>query len=256
MLTENGYNGVFLGRSLFSVASDTGGAKNVFVKLQGEKNNIVYPTFGGRVMNPFKGAAKFFAGDLAEFRTDEKGLNPEYYLLKTYKVKSIGDVGGKQVLKLYYDRYSHIPFAGDFLMKAPEKIGGNGAASQVLSVSKYNDGGTRIWEVILADKNLTSLSDGDILVEADKAHASDANMLVKNINSVAGCDYDFLYSPVADPSEDDEFEKARYHIALQLGGLMWKDRMSPIPECVEVFNQANVNGWFEVNYKFPPALLK
>lgn len=252
MLTENGYNGVFLGRSLFSVASDTGGAKNVFVKLQGEKNNIVYPTFGGRVMNPFKGAAKFFAGDLAEFRTDEKGLNPEYYLLKTYKVKELSGT----TLKLYYSRYSHIPFVGDFLMKAPAKIGGTGGASTVVSVTKYNEVDTRIWEVQLSDANIGSLSDGDILVEADKAHASAANMIVKNINSVAGCDYDFLYSPVADPSEDDEFEKARYHIALQLGGLMWKDRMSPIPECVEVFNQANVNGWFEVNYKFPPALLK
>lgn len=252
MLTENGYNGVFLGRSLFSVASDTGGAKNVFVKLQGEKNNIVYPTFGGRVMNPFKGAAKIFAGDLAEFRTDEKGLNPEYYLLKTYKVKELSGT----TLKLYYSRYSHIPFAGDFLMKAPATIGGQGGASTVVSVTKRNDGDTRIWEVQLSDANIGSLSDGDILVEADKNHASTANMLVKNINSVAGCDYDFLYSPVADTSEDDEFEKARYHIALQLGGLMWKDRMSPIPECVEVFNQANVNGWFEVNYKFPPALLK
>ena len=252
MLTENGYNGVFLGRSLFQAKGDTGGAKNVFVKLQGEKNDIVYPTFGGRVMNPFKGAAKIFAGDLAEFRTDENGLNPQYYLLKVYKVKELSGT----TLKLYYDRYAHIPFVGDFLMKAPAKIGGTGGASTVVSVTKKNDGDTLIWEVQLSDANIGTLSDGDILVEADKNHASTANMLVKNINSVAGCDYDFLYSPVADPSEDDEFEKTRYHIALQLGGRMWKNRMSPIPECVEVFNQANVPGWFEVSYKFPPALLK
>lgn len=250
MLTENGYNGVFFGRSLFQAKGDTGGAKHVFVKLQGEKNNIVYPTFGGRVKNPFKGAAKFFAGDLAEFRTDADGLNPEYYLLKVYKVKSQSGT----TVKLYRDRYTHIPFAGDILMKAPAAIGGTGTAGAVTAVTKGNDGANDTWDLTV-DANLTGLTDGDILVEADKVGAS-AKMLVKNINSVAGCDYDFLYSPVADPSEDDEFGDVRYNVALQLGGLMWKNRMSPIPECVEVFNQANVNGWFEVNYKFPPALLK
>ena len=250
MLTENGYNGVFFGRSLFQAKGDTGGAKHVFVKLQGEKNNIVYPTFGGRVKNPFKGAAKFFAGDLAEFRTDADGLNPEYYLLKVYKVKSQSGT----TVKLYRDRYTHIPFAGDILMKAPDAIGGTGTAGAVTAVTKGNDGVNDIWDLTV-DSNLTGLVDGDILVEADKTGSS-AKMLVKNINSVAGCDYDFLYSPAAAADEDDEFGDVRYNVALQLGGLMWKNRMSPIPECVEVFNQANVEGWFEVNYKFPLALLK
>lgn len=250
MLTENGYNGVFFGRSLFQAKGDTGGAKNVFVKLQGEKNNIVYPTFGGRVKNPFKGAAKFFAGDLAEFRTDANGLNPEYYLLKVYKVKSQSGT----TVKLYRDRYTHIPFAGDILMKAPDAIGGTGTAGAVTAVTKGNDGVNDTWDLTV-DSNLTGLVDGDILVEADKVGSS-AKMLVQNINSVAGCDYDCLYSPAAAADEDDEFGDVRYNVALQLGGLMWKNRMSPIPECVEVFNQANVNGWFEVNYKFPPALLK
>lgn len=250
MLTENGYYGVFTGRSLFQAKGDTGGAKNVFVKLQGEKNNIVYPTFGGRVMNPFKGAAKFFAGDLAEFRTDANGLNPVYYLLKVYKVKSQSGT----TVKLYRDRYTHIPFAGDILMKAPAAIGGAGTAGAVTAVAKGNDGANDTWDLTV-DSNLTGLTDGDILVEADKVGAS-AKMLVQNINSVAGCDYDFLYSPAAAGDDDDEFGDVRYNVALQLGGLMWKNRMSPVPECVEVFNQANVNGWFEVSYKFPVGLNK
>lgn len=248
MLTENGYNGVFLGRSLFQAKGDTGGAKHVFVKLQGEKNQIVYPTFGGRVMNPFKGAAKFFAGDLAEFRTDENGLNPSYYLLKVYKVKSASST----TINLYRDRYTHIPFVGDILMVAPDAIGGTGTAVTVTAVSKGNDGANDTW-VLTTDTAISGASDGTILVEADKTGAS-AKMLVQNINSVAGCDYDFLYSPAADPTEDDEFGDVRYNIALQLGGLMWKSKMSPIPACVEVFNQANVNGWFEVSYKFPVGL--
>lgn len=248
MLTENGYNGVFLGRSLFQAKGDTGGAKHVFVKLQGEKNHIVYPTFGGRVMNPFKGAAKFFAGDLAEFRTDENGLNPSYYLLKVYKVKSQSGT----TVNLYRDRYTHIPFAGDILMKAPATIGGTGTAGAVTAVAKGNDGATDTW-VLTVDSNLTGLTDGDILVEGTQVGAS-AKMLVENINSVAGCDYDFLYSPVAATDDDDKFGDVRYNVALQLGGLMWKSKMSPIPACVEVFNQANVNGWFEVSYKFPVGL--
>ena len=250
MLTENGYNGVFLGRSLFQAKGDTGGAKHVFVKVQGEKNNIVYPTFGGRVMNPFKGAAKFFAGDLAEFRTDADGLNPSYYLLKVYKVKSQSGT----TVNLYRDRYTHIPFAGDILMKAPAAIGGTGTAGAVTAVSKGNDGTTDTW-VLTVDSNLTGLVDGDILVEGTQVGSS-AKMLVENINSVAGCDYDFLYSPVAATDDDDEFGDVRYNVALQLGGLMWKNRMSPIPACVEVFNQANVNGRFEVSYKFPVGLNK
>ena len=249
MLTENGYNGVFLGRSLFQAKGDTGGAKHVFVKLQGEKNNIVYPTFGGRVMNPFKGAAKIFAGDLAEFRTDADGLNPQYYILKVYKVKSVSDT----TVNLYRDRYTHIPFVGDILMVAPDTIGGTGTAVTVTAVKKGNDGANDTW-VLTTDTALTA-TDGDVLVEADKTGAS-AKMLVKNINSVAGCDYDFLYSPVASTDDDDEFGEARYNVALQLGGLMWKSKMSPIPPCVEIFNQANVNGWFEVNYKFPIGLNK
>ena len=246
MLTENGYNGVFLGRALFQANGDTGGAKHVFVKWQGNKDDLVFPTFGGRVMNPFKGAAKLFAGDLMEYRPDEDGLNPEIYLLKTYKVKSISG----SVLKLYYSRYSHIPFVGDVLMKAPDEIGGTGGASTVTAVYKYNEGDTRIWEVRLSDTNIGSLSDGDILVEADEAGAS-ANMVVKNINAVAACDYDFLYSPVADPADDDdEFGKARYFLTPAVAGTMYKKKMSPYPECVEVFNLSNYNGQFHLDGRY------
>ena len=138
-------------------------------------------------------------------------------------------------------------------MVAPDTIGGTGTAVTVTAVKKGNDGTNDTW-ILTTDTALTA-TDGDVLVEADKTGAS-AKMLVKNINSVAGCDYDFLYSPVAPTDDDDEFGEARYNVALQLGGLMWKDRMSPIPECVEVFNQANVNGWFEVNYRFPIGLNK
>lgn len=248
MLTENGYNGYFAGRALFQANGDTGGAKHVFVKLQGVKNELVFPTFGGFVKNPFKGAAKLFAGDLMEYRTDENGLNPEIYLLKVYKVKSASGTS----VKLYRDRYTHIPFIGDILMKAPDAIGGTGSAVTVTAVSKGNDSGQDTWDLTVSEA-LTA-TDNDILVEADKT-GSGAKMLVQNINAVASCDYDFLYSPVANPvDDDDEFGKARYLLTPALGGLMYKSKMSPVPACCEVFNQANVNGWFEVSYKLPVAV--
>lgn len=249
MLTENGYNGFFAGRALFQAKGDTGGAKHVFVKLQGVKNELVFPTFGGRVMNPFKGAAKLFAGDLMEYRTDENGENPTIYLLKVYKVKSQSGT----TVKLYRDRYTHIPFAGDILMKAPATIGGTGTAGLVSAVVKGNDGVNDTWDLTV-DANLTGLTDGDILVEATEVGAS-GKMVVENINAVAACDYDFLYSPVA-PTEDDddEFGQARYYLTPALGGLMYKSKMSPVPACCDVFNQANVNGWFEVSYKLPVAV--
>lgn len=248
MLTENGYNGYFAGRALFQANGDTGGAKHVFVKLQGVKNELVFPTFGGRVMNPFKGAAKLFAGDLMEYRTDADGLNPEIYLLKVYKVKSTSGT----TVTLYRDRYTHIPFVGDILMVAPATIGGTGTAVTVTAVSKGNDGTDDTW-VLTTDSALTASKD-NILVEADKTGAS-AKMLVQNINAVASCDYDFLYNPIADPADDDdEFGKVRYFLTPALGGLMYKSKMSPVPACCEVFNQANVNGWFEVSYKLPVAV--
>lgn len=248
MLTENGYNGFFAGRALFQARGDTGGAKHVFVKIQGEKNELVFPTFGGRVMNPFKGAAKLFAGDLMEYRTDEKGLNPTIYLLKVYKVKNASGTS----VKLYRDRYTHIPFVGDILMIAPAKIGGTGTAVTVTAVSKGSDGGNDTWNLTV-DSALEA-SDGDVLVEADKTGA-EAKMLVQNINAFAPCDYDFLYTPSAASNDDDEFDKVRYLLTPAIGGaVMYKEQMSPIPDCCEVFNQANVNGWFSVSYRFPVAL--
>ena len=81
-------NGYFGGRSLVQKKGSKGGARNVFVKLDDIKDDLVFPTFGGQVMNPFPGAAKIYAGDLMEFRTEEDGLKGKVYILKTYEVVS------------------------------------------------------------------------------------------------------------------------------------------------------------------------
>lgn len=235
--------GVFLGRTLVQQRGEIGGARSVFVKLQGNKNELVFPTFGGRIMNPFKGQAKIYAGDLIEFRTDENGVNPELYILKTYKVKSQTTT----TIKIYRDGYKHIPFVGDILMKAPDDISAaNGNSATVTAVSKATDGSDAVW-VLTVDTAIT-LAANDILVESKAKATGTAKMLVKNINAVAPCDYDFVYSSVADPADDnDEFDAARYYMTPALGGTMYKSKMSPIPACCEAFNLANVNGWFTID---------
>ena len=80
--------GVFRGTQLIQKRGTIGGFKNVFVALQGFKNELIFPTFGAAIANPFRGAAKLFAGDLAEYRTDSNGKNPKYYILKTFKAVS------------------------------------------------------------------------------------------------------------------------------------------------------------------------
>lgn len=235
--------GVFFGRTLVQQRGEIGGARSVFVKLQGNKNELVFPTFGGRVMNPFKGQAKIYAGDLIEYRTDENGVKPEIYLLKTYKVFSQSST----TIKLYRDGYKHIPFVGDIIMKAPDDITAKtGNSATVTAVRKGTDTNQDVWEVTV-DTALTLTKD-DILVEAKAAATGTAEMLVQNINAVAPCDYDFVYSSVADPTDDDdEFDAARYFMTPALGGTMYKSKMSPIPACCEVFNLANVNGWFTID---------
>lgn len=222
-------NGVLFGRTLIQQRGELGGARAVFVKLQGVKNELVFPTFGGQLKNPFKGVAKIYAGDLFEFRTDEKGVNPELYILKTYKVKSVSG----STVTLYKDGYKHIPFVGDKLGVAPEEIGGEMTSATVTAVKSE----ANTWVLTVSDT--ISASDGDILVEADAS----GKMLVKAINAVAPCDYDFVYNPAAD---EDDYEGARYHIAPALGGLMYIHKMSPLPECVLALNKCNINGWFKV----------
>lgn len=236
------YTGYFMGRTLAQVRGRIGGARSVFVKLQGVKNELVYPPFGGQIQNPFPGIAKIFAGDLMEYRLDEKGENPKIYLLKTYKVQNMDGT----TVHIYRDGYSHIPFVGDVLMKAPDTIGGTGAAYTVQSVEATTNGGHDTWKLTF-NTQLDSCSDGDVLVEAEGENAT-GKMLVKAINAVAANDYDFLVSPVAKVSgnNDTDFDNARYYMTPALGGLMYISKMSAMPKCVLALNKCNVNGWFQV----------
>lgn len=228
----------FPGRTLVSQTSEFGGARNVFVKLQGMKNELVFPPLGGQIKNPFKGAAKLYAGDLMEYRTDENGAKAEIYILKTYKVVSADST----TLTIVRDGYSHIPFVGDKLGKAPATIGGAVTGAQTITAVKATEkAGQKVWELTMGAA-FTAAKD-DILVEVDDSN----KMMVKEINAVAPCDYDFCYNPAAaSTNADTEFEAARYFVTPALGGLMYTKRMSALPACVLAKNESKVNGWFKI----------
>lgn len=230
--------GVAYARVQLSASGDIGGQRAVFVDISGQKNDLVAPTFGATWMNPFKGFSKIYAGDLFEFRTDDKGEHPEAYLLKTFKVKEKSTT----TVKIYRDGYSHVPFVGDVLMKAPDKIGGQNKAYTVQSVTEGTDGGKDIWTVVF-NTELDELSDGDILVEAESENAS-GTMLVKNISAVAPCDYDFVYYPMTNNYK--EVSKVRVNITPMLHSTMYIHKMSPMPKCVLDLNKSRINGWYEV----------
>ena len=228
------YVGVFRGRKTIQRSATVGGARSVFVKLQGNKNELVYPTFGGYIKNAPKGAPfKFFAGDLVEYRTDENGVNPEIYILKTYLVESVSG----SVVNIVKDGYKHTPFVGDKIAVAPETIGGEVTAATINKVEVTKVGSVDVWACTVS--SAISASKGDVLVEAD----DEGNMLVKKINAVCPTDLD-MFDAAA--TGDEDFDGARYSYTPALGGIMYINRMSPIPACVKKENKSNITGWFQV----------
>lgn len=225
--------GAFRGRKLIQRRGEVGGAKSVFVKLQGIKNELVYPTFGGQIKNPFKGAAKMFAGDLCEYRTNDKGVKPEIYILKTYLVESVSGY----VVNIVKDGYKHIPFVGDKIGVAPEEIGGAVTAVTINSINVAKVGDVDVWACTCSAT--LDAEKGDVLVEAD----AEGKMLVKAINGVFDADADMLDAPA---TGDDDFDGARYMYTPALGGIMYTHKMSPMPKCVLDLNIAKINGWFQV----------
>jgi hypothetical protein len=233
-MTNEIYAGVFRGRKLVQTSGEIGGARSVFVKVKGIKNELVYPTFGGKIMNAPKGTGfKFYAGDLFEFRTNADGVRPEVYLLKTYLVKSVSG----NTVNIVNDGYKHKPFVGDKLGVAPEEIGGKMTAATITKVENAKVGDVKVWACTFSAS--INAKENDVLVEAD----GENNMLVKAINAVADCDG--LMADAAAIDEND-FEGARYYYTPALGGIMYTNKMSPMPACVLKLNESKINGWFQI----------
>lgn len=237
--------GYFGGRSLVQQGTTLGGARHVFYKVSKIKDELVHPTGGGQLMNPFPGAAKLYAGDLFEYRCDDKVENPKIFALKTYKVVSVSGT----TVNIERTGYSHRPFVGDKIGVAPDTIGGAMTAATVTAVAKTTASNKDVWALTMSAA-LSGAKTDDVLVEAD----ADSNMLVKRINAVAPWDYDFMFSEAANPTDTNEFEAARYFLTPVLGGEMYIYRMSPLPKCVLDLNISNIQGVFKVDAFYKPLM--
>lgn len=227
--------GTFRGTVLRQNKGKFGGARSVFAKFKGIKNELVYPYNGGKIVNAPKGEGfKFFAGDLMEFRTNENYAKPEVYLLKTYLVESVSG----SVVNIVKDGYKHKPFVGDKIGIAPEEIGGEMTAGTITKVAVSKVGEQEVWACTVS--GTIAAKKGDVLVEAGE----DGKMLVKNINAFADCDGDMPYNA---EEGDDEFEKAKYFYTPAVGGVyIYIHKMSPLPECVKKVNVSQFNGLFKL----------
>lgn len=229
-------SGISLGTTLLQKSGEIGGSRSVFVKLKGNKNDLVFPTHGGELQNPFKEGGKIYAGDLMEYRTDENGQNPVLFLLKTFVVAASAGSTAKTIT-VVRDGYHHVPSVGDVLMVAPSTLDATGLAVTVQSVTA----GEGVWTLTLSAA-LGTLTEGTVLVEAVEA-GSDKAMLVKNPNTFAPNDTELMYTPATGASD---FEGARYFLTPVLHGIAYTSKMSPIPACVKAVNKSKVNGWFEL----------
>lgn len=225
----NEFKGVNHGRTLLQQSSNFGGRRYVFViQGGGGKNNLVNPTTGCRLMNPFPGAAKAFAGDLVEFRLEGVG-----YILKTYEVESVSG----NTVNIVRSGYRHIPFVGDKLGVAPTELDGDMTSATITAVNETKVGDVKVWACTF-DSALTA-EKGDVLVEAGE----DDKMLVKNPNMVLPWDLDFIFVP---SMSNDDYDNARYLFDPVLSELAFTHRMSPIPPCVMKLNKSRVVGWFQI----------
>lgn len=264
MPIQNNPIGHFRGLGLIQKSGEIGGYRNVFVNLVGNHDDLVYPHFGGKVMNPPKGRAKMWAGDLLEYRpkTGSDKLDPEIYILRTFEVADA--VSNTTTVYIVRDEFRHKPFVGDVLMVAPDVIGGNGTAVTVNAVTAttatISGASVNVWQLTIS--SALTITKGAIMVEAEAA-GSDKKMLVQNINGVFDCDADFIEEEnISDVGvtrdqttgeitavTDSDFYKARYQYTPALGGLMWIHKMSPMPQCVLDLNMCNVPGWYHVNWQ-------
>lgn len=234
-------SGVFAGRTLIQANGEIGGKRYVFVKLvKGSKDGLVYPTTGGKLVNPFKGNAKIFAGDLIEYDAGLAGsAGPTVKILKSFEVNK--DASASTAVTVMRDGFRHVPFVGDNIMLAPAKFDTKGLGVTVTAVEKTVEDGKDVYKLTVSAA--LTVKKGDVIVEASAAGASVAAM-VTNPNAYAPCDYDFVFNPAA---SDNDFEGARYLVTPCLANadtVLYTDRMSPLPTAVKALNRSRVAGWF------------
>lgn len=238
---------VFNGAVLIQANGEIGGTKHVFVKLVGAyKDSLTYPTFGGRLVNPFPGRAKLFAGDICEY-TDGLGEGETggatVKVLKSYEVAKATSAETDKTIYLVRDGFKHIPFVGDNIMVGAKDFETKGKGVAVTAVEPTTDSvAGDVWAVTLSEA-LGTLTKGTVLVEASAKGASVLPM-VTNPNAYFPSDYDFAFDA---RTALNDYSKALYLVTPALASeavKCYKSKMSPIPPALLALNKAKVKSWF------------
>ena len=128
---------VFNGAVLIQASGKIGGTKSVFVQLTGAaKDGLVYPTFGGKLLNPFKGPAKAFVGDIVEYTDglgDGETGGASVKILKSYEV-AVAATASDTDIYLVRDGFKHVPFVGDNIMVGGKTFATKGKGVTVTAV--------------------------------------------------------------------------------------------------------------------------
>lgn len=244
--TVKAANGFFGGRALVQQQGSIGGARHVFAKIDDIKNDLVFPTFGGRLTNPVPtGPFKIYAGDLFEFKTDGDGNGQTVTWLRTFRVAE------KTTSKKYIPilkKFGHRPFVGEVIGLQPESV--LEVSPKAWVITRVEDLGDQ-WHAYTTDSESPfDLEKDEVLVEL----GSDEKMLVKKVNAVAAWDYDCMYSASSlTNSESSDAGDARYFITPSLRGTMIESKMSPLPKAIKHYNLSNIDGWFRVDALNKPA---
>ncbi len=240
---------VFNGAVLIQASGKIGGTKSVFVQLTGAaKDGLVYPTFGGKLLNPFPGPAKAFVGDIVEY-TDGLGTGEtggaSVKILKSYEVAVATTEDTDTVIYLVRDGFKHVPFVGDNIMVGGATFATKGKGVSISAVEATTSGDADVWKVTLS-ATLGGLTKGKVLVEAAGAGASVLPM-VTNPNAYFPSDFDFGFTPRS--TATDYTGGALYLVTPALAHpsvILYKAKMSPIPPALLALNTAKVNSWFSL----------
>lgn len=228
------------GATIIQTEGKVGGTRYVFAGLEALiKNAFVHPPIGGKLINPFKGPAKIYAGDFIEhdlgFTAGSKYHGATIKILKAYGVAKNAD-NADTVIYIVRNGFVHIPFPGDNIMIGQEdfKTEAKGVTISAVEATTDDTAGD-VWKVTLSAA-LGTLKVGDVLVEAADVGESVLPM-VTNPNCFAPSDNDFPYFDAG----GDEYHKPRTNInfcMLNPDCVMWLDRMGPVPPAVKAMNKS------------------
>lgn len=239
--------GYFGGRTLIQASGKIGGHRSVFINIvNGNKSALTYPTFGGVLVNPFKGRAKMYAGDMFEYNP---GINdttngPTIKALKYYEVAKDVASTAKTILVLR-DGYRHIPFVGDNIMVGQDDFATKAKGVTITAVEKTTDSGKDVWKLTVSAA-LGEITTGKILVEASAAGESVAPM-VTNPNTYADKDLDFFYDPNATLADDEDGARYFYTPAIANSDtILNMKKINTLPPAVLALNKSRFDGWFNL----------